>query len=654
MAKRRRKRNASDRERRPPAVQPPGLPGKNRRRRFVLLFLAVGVALAVSVLVLLRQTTAAWPRELGRGSAEGFNLLVITLDTTRADHLGCYGHASAQTPVLDELANRGVRFEHAVCTVPLTLPSHATIFTGLYPPNHGVRNNGDHTLATEQVTLAELLLARGYSTGAFVAAFVLDARFGLNQGFELFDDRVDPRRPVDHISGYPHRAGDQVTDSAIAWLASHDVTSPFFAWVHYYDPHAPYRPPPPFDRQFANARYDGEIAFMDMQIGRLLKSLEDLGVRDRTLVVVLADHGESLGEHNEKTHGQLVYDASMKIPLIFNCPAIFSSGVVVDDFTAGTVDVLPTILDLLGMAVPAGLDGVSLVQGPPPDDRALYMETFSTFLNHGWAPLSALRRDADKYILAPRPEYYDLEADANELSNVYNTASVETFLKRDELVADLATRLAGWPSIEGIVASMEQLDADTIRKLEALGYVGVGSGAAADADLDQLADPKDMMHVMRTLDEAAALAAQQRVPEAVRILEDAATKAPRDHHVLFQLASNLLKLNREDDAYAVLTKATNIRPAANALVLLAQIDIKRMNFESAHTYLSQAEAVDAGFGALYLARGDILALMGDPVGAIRQYERGKQVDVYRVGEAADARIIGIKRTMEQHGIVPDG
>jgi len=620
-------------------------------RRSTLPMVVAGVALLAAALwFATSRSSGSWPSDLGNASAKGFNLLVITLDTTRADHLGCYGDKQAETPVLDALAESGVRFAHTVCAAPLTLPSHSTIFTGLYPPNHGARNNGDHTLKEENVTLAEILKDKGYQTGGFVSAFILDARFGLNQGFDHYDNEVSTDQlPGDFMDQIAQRPADAVTDTALRWIESRQQDRPFFAWVHYYDPHSPYLPPPDYAARFPDRLYDGEIAFMDSQIGRLLAGLDREGLRDNTLIVVVGDHGESLGEHDETTHALLVYDSSMTVPFILSCPGVFGGGVVLDGFTVGTVDVMPTILDLLGIPPLDVSDGISLVQALPSPDRVYYMETYATFLNDGWAPLTALRRHTDKYILAPMPEYYDLANDPHELDNVYDTVFGEPMNRRDELVADLAARLAEWPSIEGLVKGLVQLDPETIRQLESLGYVGTGSGAAASSDLASLPDPKSMMPVQRMTDEARALKRDGRLPEALALLQRAEKLSPKNNSVLHSLGTTLLGLGREAEAAEFLAKANAVKPRACTSLLLAQIKIRQKDFRVAAPLLKQAKELDPNFGGIYIALGDLLGLTDHPKKAIEAYEMGKEIDPFRVKEIAEARIQNVYNALRASG-----
>jgi choline-sulfatase len=354
------------------------------------------------------------------------NLLLVTLDTVRSDHLGCYGDAAAETPHLDALARQGVRFARASSPVPLTLPSHTTILTGLLPPHHGTRNNGTAPLAAGIPTLATVLAGAGYRTAAFVAAFVLDHRFGLDRGFAVYDDEIERPANTSWLLE-AQRPGDQVVDRALGWLAADDPR-PFFLWVHLYDAHAPYTPPSPYRERHPGKPYDGAIAFDDAQVGRLLAALASRGLDDRTVVAIAADHGESLGEHGELTHGLLLYEPALSVPLLLRAPGLAARRV---DTPVSLVDLAPSLAGLLRHPLrraapppPAGigaLDGrdlsAALLAGREPPPSELYAETRYPEV-FGWSPLFALRRRELKYISAPRPELYDLQLDPHETRNL--------------------------------------------------------------------------------------------------------------------------------------------------------------------------------------------------------------------------------------------
>ena len=339
------------------------------------------------------------------------NLVLITIDTLRADRVGAYGYARARTPHIDALAARGVRFEHAFATAPITLPSHASLMTGRYPPGHGSRHNGIK-VDDKVPTLAKALSAAGFTSGAFVSAFPLDRRFGLNDGFAAYDDKM-PREGRKRAEN--ERAGRLTVDQAIAWLR---LTPPgpgnrLFLWVHLFEPHAPYGDPK--SGRPALDRYDDEIAESDVQVGRVIEALGPEAAS--SLIVVAADHGEAFGEHGEVSHSLFVYDTTLRVPLIVAGPG---TRPVVVTSPVSLVDVAPTVLRLLGVT-PFDADGIDLAPsfgGAALAARELYAESFAPLLDFGWSPLRSLRRDSFKYIEAPKPELYNLSSDAGEASNI--------------------------------------------------------------------------------------------------------------------------------------------------------------------------------------------------------------------------------------------
>jgi arylsulfatase A-like enzyme len=367
--------------------------------------------------------------------AEPRSVLLVTIDTLRADHVGAYGYAAARTPTLDRLAAAGVRFEQAVSPAPITLVSHASLLTGKIPPRHGVRDNGAYRLRDEHVTLPERLRQAGFATGAFVGAYVLDAAFGLAQGFDVYDDRMTGERSGS--IGYAERSAAAVADAASAWIRELPPEQSFFAWIHFYDPHANYTPPPGFAAAFPGRPYDGEIAYADFHLGRVLEALASRPEHAETLVVVTSDHGESLGEHGEPTHTHFVYDATQRVPLILSGPGVPRGAVVASQVRL--IDVAPTVLDLLRLPPLEGTQGVSLVPvmrsgAAPPADA--YVETLAP-RNMGWSPLVGLRSGGWKYIRAPRPELYELSEDPGERVNRISERSDEAARLRERLDAML-------------------------------------------------------------------------------------------------------------------------------------------------------------------------------------------------------------------------
>ena len=359
---------------------------------------------------------------LPRGVARGdLSLLVVTLDSTRADRLGAYGAKNVATPALDALAKEGVVFEQAMSVAPLTLPAHASLFTGRFPPEHGVRGNGGFFVRPSETTLAEALSARGFETGGFVGGYVLDRKSGLDQGFRTYVDEFDPTDTRDGSTGRVERPGNEVVDRALAWLEQLRGGR-FFAWIHLNDPHLPYAPPEPFRSTYAARLYDGEIAFVDAQVGRVIEFLRANGLLDRTIVAVIGDHGEMLGEHGESAHGFFLYEGATRVPFIVRAPFTNTASRRVPEVVRA-VDLFPTALELLDVPSPRDVPGRSLLPLMAGSASELglegYAEGMQTLHRYGWSDLKALRVGRYKLIDAPRPELYDLERDPSESTNLF-------------------------------------------------------------------------------------------------------------------------------------------------------------------------------------------------------------------------------------------
>lgn len=411
-------------------------------------------------------------------------LVVITLDTTRADRLSPYGDMDISLPSIERLAREGVVFDDATTSVPLTLPSHTSLFTGLLPPDHGVRDNADPPLADSKTTLAETLRAKGFHTGAFVGSVVLDPDRGLKQGFEVYHgvETGPPSGPQGR-----RRRGDAVVDDAIKWLDTVG-DAPFFLWAHLYDAHRPYAPPEPYASTYGHDLYLGEIAFDDAQVGRLLTALERRHVLDRTVVVVAGDHGESLGEHGERDHGVFVYENVLRVPLIIRAPSIRATRV---GSAVRLIDVMPTVLDLLQISAPPtdGASMVDLMTGRRSDvKRQIYAESLYPE-RFGWSGLRALRDGQYKFIDAPRPELYDLAADPFEETNLYASRRALADSLRTA-IARLTNNRHGSGDTTDRNAASPQLQA----RLQALGYVA-GGGERTNGDKAR-PDPKDCMPLL--------------------------------------------------------------------------------------------------------------------------------------------------------------
>jgi arylsulfatase A-like enzyme/Tfp pilus assembly protein PilF len=452
------------------------------------------------------------------GGPRAERVVLVTLDTVRADAVGCYGARQAHTATLDALAARGVRFETAVSPAPLTLPSHASLLTGLAPPRHGARSNSTFRLPDDVPTLAENLHRAGFATAAFVGSVVLDRQYGLARGFDVYDDRMSPRLAAGELS-YAERPADEVVGAALAWLAG--ARPRFFLWVHLYDPHANYAPPPGFQAAFPQNPYAGEIAFADAQLGRLLEALGARFGDEETLVAVTSDHGESLGEHGELTHSLTLYDATQLVPLVLAGPGLPRGAV--ERAPVALVDLAPTLLALAGAPPLPGSQGRDLREafGRAPEASPLvYLETLAPQVNFGWSALLGLRSATLKYVRAPRPELYDLARDPGERRNL----APERPEQVAELDAVLERRAAAGRAVVRVAADAARREA-----LEALGYLAEGAGGGRPLGQVGGRDPKDglasvraLIRALQLLDAgrpAAALALVDRVPESGALFE---------------------------------------------------------------------------------------------------------------------------------------
>ncbi|MFC1573191.1 sulfatase-like hydrolase/transferase [Candidatus Eisenbacteria bacterium] len=609
--------------------------------RTALLLVAVAIVIAVALVMFLgrdRTTSVDLGKLLKCGDASGFNLLLVTLDTLRMDRLGCYGYESAQTPVLDALASGGIQFEDAITSVPLTLPSHATILTGLHPPSHGVRDNGNHYLSPEHITLATTLKGRGYETAAFVSCFVLDARFGLDQGFDLYDFQVTEKGHRPRMTDFNERPADAVSDEAIEWLRERTEAgreAPFFLWVHYFDPHLPYKSPLKGLPRFARKPYDAEIAFVDQQLGRLLDELGRQNLTDNTLIVVVADHGESLGEHEEPAHGLFVYDCVMRVPFILSCPALIDGPRHIKGQAVGLVDVRPTLEDLLGLEPARPCDGRSLLRSWDSGERALYIETEAPLNMFGWSPLYGLRTATRKYIHAPVPEYYDLREDPNELNNQFTSGPGG--------LADLQQRLDAlmeeWQ--QGSVATRALSD-EEIERLSSLGYLH----SSSSDDSEDRSDPKQMMPAFNKASRAEKLLARGEYEEAADLAREVVDVCPECTNALRVLAFSYMKMDRADEAVALLRGFVEEHENVYMIRSLAQMLILRKDYDGAEAVLDLYESVDPRDGRVYTLRGDCMTRRNRLREAIELYERAIEVDENRSGILARERIVRTREAMQ--------
>jgi Flp pilus assembly protein TadD len=585
-------------------------------------------ALVLAAIVAFR---GAWvepkPREAG------LNVLLVTIDTLRADALGAYGSRNAHTPWLDRLAREGVRFETAHAHNVTTLASHANILSGRLPTDHGVRDNAGFRFPAAAPTLATLLKAAGYRTAAFVSAFPLDSRFGLARGFDVYDDRfVDAQARPAFLE--QERAGPSTVALARKWIES--APGPWFAWVHLYEPHAPYAPPEPIAGRFRDRPYDGEVAAVDAALQPLVEPLVEDARHGDTLVVLTADHGESLGEHGEATHGIFAYEATLRVPLIVYQPRLFHPRV--PKTAARHVDLLPTILDAVALPVPQGFAGRSLVDaaaGRPADEAATYFEALSGQLNRGWAPLYGLIQDGSKYVELPIPELYELASDPTEAKNLAASRPQALEALRTSLAAIRAGDSAARPSRESEA---------TLERLRSLGYLGAGD-AAAKQRYTEADDPKTLVPLDAALQEVVALFTSGRREEAlarcralvaerpsmpltlvylgqleresgnleaaVNALKRALALNPQDTVVATMLAADLTQSGRAREALALLEPwASRAEPDLDVLVTRALAAARLGRGGEALAALERARELDPSSARVLVALGSVTLTAG--------------------------------------------
>ncbi len=545
--------------------------------RLALSALAVA-AVALGASLLIARSPGKKPR----------NVVLISIDTCRADHLGCYGYSPRLTPNVDALAGQGVRFTSVITPFPMTLPAHCSMLTGLYPKTHGVRANGIR-LGGNSLTLAKVLRSAGYQTAGFVGGFPMSARFGLGQGFETYDDRLPE---VGHGLD-PECKAEVVSRRGMEWLEQHGG-QPFFLFLHYYDPHFPYDPPSPFPQT-----YDGELAYVDLWIGKVMEKMRALGRDDDTLVVVAGDHGEGLGEHGETEHGFLVYQNTLSVPLIVRCPAGRPHGSRVDE-NVSLVDVMPTVLGLLGLRIPRQVQGVDLSgfcgAGVPPaaaktpaaGPRPMYSETLWPEL-YDCNPMYCVIEGTWKYIQSRRPELYDLSRDGAEKVNLVDQEPARARQLRGRLEALQKAMPAAADSPGGAGAS---LDKDTLRRLESLGYVGGGVGRERLDSDPALEDPKDFVALFERCKTAFVLLAQRRYPEAEKLLLEVVSLRPRLFLVRYALAAIAVEEHRPADAIRQLKTALSLLTESKNVLTPSSLEAITIHARQCQHLLGRALVMD--------------------------------------------------------------
>ncbi|MEM6796459.1 MAG: sulfatase-like hydrolase/transferase [Acidobacteriota bacterium] len=642
---------------------------------FRVKFLRAASALFAGTLLFGALLGAGCQRSSG---SRPYNVVLVSFDTTRADHLGAYGHTEIKTPAVDGLAERGVLFERAFSPVPITLPSHSTMMTGKVPFAHGVRDNGLFNLGGEQETLAEILRDAGYRTAAAIGAFPLIGSMGISQGFELYDDHLTT--PYEDLYGdrifpkerlfFDERRAARVNEAVLPWLEKHHA-EPFFLWVHYFDPHEPHEPPAPFGQIYSHELYDGEIAYADESLGTLLGHLERLGVYDNTLIVMTSDHGEGRGEHNETTHSMLVYNSTLHVPLIMKPPA----GVVEPERAGArvapkvsTTDILPTVLDLLGLETPEKIQGMSLLpylegEGPSDARREIYAETLSPRLSRSWGEQRALFLGDYKYIHGPRSELYDITQDPREVDNLIDSEA--------DLAGKMERKLASYlveHAVSGLDASVA-IDEETARRLQALGYLqSSGSGLGPiEEKLSREGDaPQDHVRTITAYSQAKNFLFSGRLAEGKAALLDLLEDDPGNPHYLELLFTAELRLGRAGEALRIVRRLEAANAAYppreqlldwSAQVLLSQGQLQQgleklqasqeieatasgqFRIAKIHerlgepqldrAHLEKALELDSGFAPARIDLGISFARAGDAEEARRQLRRAIEDDPYQ-------------------------
>ncbi len=546
------------------------MPPRPFRRSFTSRALAAAAPFTLAILAAF--ATAACGRRDEPGPFRDVPIVLISIDTLRADHLPAYGYQAVATPAIDELARDGVVFENAYSHYPLTFPSHSSMLSGLLPPNHGVRDNLGYSFdATKHPDLATLLAGAGYATGGFVSAFVLRRDTGLAAGFATYDSdiSIEPGAALD--SG--QRPGAETTEHAIAWLRQH-TAGPTFLFLHLYEPHTPFTPPEPWKSRYASSPYDGEIATADAAVGKLLAELRALGLYDRAIVMVVGDHGEGLGDHAELHHGVFLYRSTLHVPMIVKLPKGERAGSRVAA-PVGLVDIAPTLLGLAGVKSDASFDGRSLFARPDPA-RAIYAETYYPRLHYGWSDLKAVYESRWSLINGPDPELYDLAADRDQARNVLADNRREFARLRDVGVA-----------VDKPLVEPETVDAETAAKLAALGYL---SGPPVRSS-GPLPDPKSQRHLLEPIERGTTAFNAGRYDEAIGDFRTALAANPNMYDIWLFLARALAKAGRDAEAEKAWEKTLELSGGSSDLaVLVATTKFRLRKFEEARALAETARA----------------------------------------------------------------
>lgn len=558
-------------------------------------------------------------------------IILISIDTCRADYLSCYGYPRRTTPNIDALAQEAVLFSNVYTPVPITLPAHSSMLTGTIPPYHGVHYNLNYRLSSSNLTLAEIMHQHGYRTAAIIGAFVLDSLFGLDQGFDTYNDQY--LEPIESMVGGNERRAAEVTHFACDFLEEHG-RQPFFLFLHYYDPHFPYEPPEPFASVFWNNPYAGEIAYTDRSIGVVIEKLKDLGLYDSALIIITGDHGEMLGEHNEYAHGYFIYQSSLKVPLVVKLPGK-SEHKKVDD-AVGLIDIVPTTLGYLGIAIPGEVQGKDLSQffkkksEIKKNERHIYCESLLP-TQYGCTPLLGLVNDRWKYIQAPRPELYDISKDPREAENLVNKHPKRARLLQKHLEMVLQDHVRIDRSDSKFV-----LDEESRKRLESLGYVG--GDISEDFEFDSTKDdPKDLIGLHQQTMVVKSLINTEQYPEAEAVCRQILAERPQYVLTYSLLGKIAFGRNNMAESIAHFSEFLSRVSDANASHSLEQYVVEayhhlgmaflqQEDFDQAITYLSKALEIEVDSSKTYYNLGIIYHKLGKLDEAVTKYNKALDID----------------------------
>lgn len=594
----------------PPSTEEPQ--GKESKKK--KLYLVLPIVLLILIAAFFTARFFLLPAKIKKDSR--LNVMLVTLDTTRADRLGCYGYQKAKTPHLDSLASKGVRFLNAYCQVPLTTPSHCSILSGTYPIFHQVHNNGAYALRSEITTLAEVLKGRGFETAAFVGSFTVDSRFGLDQGFDVFDDRFAEGQAFKALNS--ERKADKVFEPFSLWLDKAH-SGQFFCWVHFYDPHLPYDPPSPYKEEFADNPYDGEIAYMDNYIGKIVEKLQEKNIISNTFLILAGDHGEAFGEKVEAGHGIFLYEETMRVPLILYAENHLPEGMIVKP-RVRLIDLMPTVLDMLTIPADKDIQGIGLlpfITGKKKESLSSYIETYFPRENYGWSELVGLISGDWKYIRAPKEELYNLKTDPQEVRNVIDEEKKIAQEKR-ALLEEMITR-----NSSALRLGKRVMTAEEKKRLMSLGYIDYSESVPNGP----LPDPKDRIEELRLIQQAETFDLQGNFAESSKIYEKILSLRPETPTSYINLALMQAKMRQFDDAIRILQQGVEKIPKSEMLLTrLGHTYMVTGRLKKALEAMQAVLEVNAqSFDAL-LASGWILNLMGQKEEARSYFEKALTVE----------------------------